>query len=188
MRRLSPGTITCLDESGVTGPVIGGISDPTYWVAGGSYWAYLWARAAAAQGPKVAVVGQSQFMDSPDREAGVSMLDWTNGHGTAKYWINRLIIESVSLGDLFVETSIDTTRVHAQGYVRHGAGGKWSVLLINKQNANSTVTVAGAVSARVVDERSNEGPPRTETLAGGRVTLGPFATAVVDVDKHAAQW
>ena len=186
MHRLSPGTITCLDESGVTGPMIGGISDPTYWVAGGSYWAYLWAKAAAAQGPNVAVVGQSQYMDSPDREAGVTMLDWTNGNGTAKYWINRLIIESVSLGDLFVETSIDSTRVHAQGYVHGGAGGSWRVLLINKQNANSTVTVAGAVSARVVDERSNQGPPRTESLFGGRVTLGPFATAVVSVNKHAA--
>ena len=83
--RLSPGTITCLDEAGVTGPIIGGIDDPTYWLAGGSYWAYLWARAAAAQGRNVAVVGQSQFMDSPDREAGVSMLDWRSGNGTAKY-------------------------------------------------------------------------------------------------------
>ena len=103
-----------------------------------------------------------------------------------------MIIESVSLGDLFVETSIDSTgagrfdlKVHAQGFVHGGAEGSWRVLLINKQNANSTVTVAGAVSARVVDERSNEGPPRTESLVGGQITLGPFATAIVSVNKHA---
>ena len=34
----------------------------------------------------------------------------------------------------------------------------------------------------------NEGPPRAETLVGGQVTLGPFATAVVGAGKHAAQW
>ena len=75
-----------------------------------------------AQGRNVGVVGQSQFMDSPDREPGVSMMDWSTGNGTAKYWINRLVIESVALGDVFVETTITSPRVHAQGYV-HGGGG-----------------------------------------------------------------
>jgi hypothetical protein len=182
--RLSPHTITLLDESGVTGPLVGGIDAPTFWVAGGSYWAYLWARAAAAQGARVGVVGQSQFMDSPDREPGVSMMDWRNGNGTAKYWINRMVIEEVALGDLFVQTTIDTTKVYAQGFV-HVSDGSWRVLLINKQNAESTVTVADAVSARVVDGRSNEGEPRAEALHGGQITLAPFATAIVNVNKHA---
>jgi len=191
--RLSPGTITCLDECGVLGPNVGGqgwMGDPTFWVAGGSYWAYLWVRAAVAQGRNVGVVGQSQFMDSPDREPGVSMMDWSTGNGTAKYWINRLVIESVALGDVFVETTITSPRVHAQGYVHGGGGsggaggGRRRVLLINKQNANSTVTVAGAVSARVVDERTSQLPPRTEALAGGRIVLGPYATAIVSVGQQ----
>jgi len=40
--RLSPGTITCLRECGVLRPNVGGqgwMGDPTFWVAGGSYWA-----------------------------------------------------------------------------------------------------------------------------------------------------
>ena len=99
-----------------------------------------------------------------------------------------MIIESVSLGDLFVETHIDSTRVHAQGYVHGGGGGggggSWRVLLINKQNANSAVTVAGAFSAQVVDEQTFERPPRTEALVRGQIILGPFATAIVSVSKH----
>ena len=55
-----------------------------YWVASGAYWAYMWVRAAVTHGAAVGVVGQSQFVDSPDREPGVSMIDWTNGNGTAK--------------------------------------------------------------------------------------------------------
>jgi hypothetical protein len=49
------------------------------------YWAYLWARVAvSAYGSAVDVVGQSQYVDSPDREAGVAMMNWETGAGTAK--------------------------------------------------------------------------------------------------------
>ena len=63
-----------LDECGTTGPYFGGLDDPAYWVASGAYWAYFWARAATSATARVGVVGQSQFMDSPDREPGVTMM------------------------------------------------------------------------------------------------------------------
>eukprot|EP00041_Stephanoeca_diplocostata_P025211 m.655786 g.655786 ORF g.655786 m.655786 type:complete len:443 (+) comp22698_c0_seq27:1120-2448(+) len=58
--RLSPGTKTLLDECGTTGPMFGGLDDPTYWVASGAYWAYLWARAAVLYGDKVCPANVSQ--------------------------------------------------------------------------------------------------------------------------------
>jgi hypothetical protein len=73
---LQPGVRTMLDETGTLKPMAkGGLDDPLFWVASGSYWAYMWARGAAltqssTTNVNIPVVGQSQFMDSPDREPG----------------------------------------------------------------------------------------------------------------------
>ena len=179
--QLSPSTKTCLDEMGTMGPLFGGLDDPTYWVASGAYSAYFWVRAATKYGSKITVVGQSQFMDSPDREAGVTLMDWRTGNGTAKYWVTRLLIESVSLGDVFRPTFSSSSVVHAQGFTT--ADGARRVLLINKQNAPTAVTINGGVSARVVDEVSHQNPPRNVSLVGGVISLGPFSTAVVTLDQ-----
>ena len=105
-------------------------------------------------------------------------MDWRTGEGTAKYWVNRLLIESVSMGDAFRATSTNSSAVHAQGFTH---GHERRVLLVNKRNEVATVVVDGALTARVVDELTHQGPPREETLQGGAVTLRPFATAVVAV-------
>jgi len=144
----------------------------------------LWARVAVEQGSNVAVVGQSQYMDSPDREAGVTMMDWTSGNGTAKYWVNRLIIESVSLGDQFRSTVTASKTgpaapLFAQAYTHGGTSNR--VLLINKQNAPTTITIAGGTTARIVDSMSNQGPPRTVAMVAGVILLDAFATAIVTV-------
>lgn len=208
--RLSPGTRIMLDENGVMGPLFGGLDDPSYWVAGGAYWAYFWVRVATRFGSKVAAVGQSQFMDSPDREPGVTMMDWRNGNGTAKYWVTRLVIESVSLGDQFHPSSTSSPDLHAQGFTHFGtlsddgshggdrkskgsagagagagvsAGGK-RVLLINKKNAPVTVTIPAGVSALAVDDTTHQGPARTISIgADGVLQLGPYSTAVVTVSQ-----
>ena len=175
---LAPGTVTMLDECGTTGPIFDGLDDPTYWVASGAYWAYFWTRAAVRHGANVGVVGQSQFVDSADREPGVSMVDWTNGNGTAKYWVLRMVVEATALGDTFRKTAVNATQVFAQAFT-HGAEKR--VLLINKQNAPATVALAGADTARVVDEGTNQGPPREVVGLDGSILLAPFATAVVTV-------
>jgi hypothetical protein len=177
--RLAPGTVTMLDECGTLGPMLGGLADPTYWVASGAYWAYFWARTAVRHGANVGVVGQSQFVDSPDREAGVTMMDWTNGNGTAKYWVTRLIVESTAMGDVFRTTTVDAgAPVYAQAFT-HGTERR--VLFINKQNAPISVALAGAATARVVDALTNQSPPREEPSLNGSITLAPFATAIVTV-------
>jgi hypothetical protein len=98
-----PGINIALDESGtdMDGVLTGGVAppadNPRYWVAGGGYFAYLWSRALAL-GDTVAVVAQSQFMDAPGQEPSVTMLDWTTGLGTAKYWVNDLLLETYATG------------------------------------------------------------------------------------------
>lgn len=185
---LSPGTKTMLDENGLLGPLFGGLDDPSYWVAGGAYWAYFWARAAVRFGSKIAVVGQSQFMDSPDREPGVTMMDWRNGNGTAKYWVARLVIESVSLGDQFHPSASTSPNLYAQAFTHFAAGQVVSgakekrVLLINKKNAPAAVTVPGALSALAVDETTHQSPPRSVPIGtNGVLQLGAYSTAVVIV-------
>lgn len=179
--KLSPATKTFLDECGTTGPLFGGLTDPVYWVASGSYWAYLWARVAVSpRGSAVPVVGQSQFMDSPDREPGVTMMKWETGEGTTKYWVTRLVIESIKVGDAFHPSNSSSSALFAAGFT--GAQGFRRVLLINKQNVNTTVLVAGATSAAIVDEASNEKPARRVPLSG-QILLGPYATAVVDISS-----
>ena len=99
--------------------------------------------------------------------------------GTAKYWVTRLIVESTAMGDVFRKTSVDHShQLYAQAFT-HGVEKR--VLLINKQNALTTVALAGAGTARVVDEGTNQGPPREQASLGGTIVLGPFATAVVTV-------
>ena len=88
------------------------------------------------------------------------------------------MIESVELGDELRATSVNTSRVHALGFTHHRTR---RVLLINKGNSDATVTIDGATSARVVDERTHQGPPREETLSRSSLLLGPYATAVVQL-------
>ena len=42
---------------------------------------------------------QSQYMDAPGQEPSVSMLDWSTGRGTAKYWVNDLLLSSFTPGE-----------------------------------------------------------------------------------------
>jgi hypothetical protein len=83
------------------------------------------------------------------------------------------------MGDTFHNTTTSATdELFAVGYT-HAASAERRVLVINKRNANATVLIQGAVSARVVDEVTGEQPPRVLNASGGVIVLGPYATAVV---------
>lgn len=159
-------------------------------------------------GDVVKVVGQSQYMDSPDREvrcenvvimhmkadtlqAPVTMMNWVTGNGTAKYWINKLLIDEIQTGDIFMSTNVTgNDYLHAQAFLSktsfRGVGSPYpyirKVLLINKNNNNIDITFPGGWTdcvMLVVDSISNEGPPRTvECNHDNAVTLTPYATAI----------
>ena len=94
----------------------------------------------------------------------------------------RLVLEEVRVGTSeFRPTTVDSVAkpyLFAQGYL---TGATRKVLLINKQNANATVSIAGAFAARVVDRRTHQNPPREERELKNSITLRPYATAVVMV-------
>jgi hypothetical protein len=164
------------------------MSAPLYWVASGAGFVYLYLRTSALHTPGagVAVVGMSQLMDDVHREPGVTMIDWTNGKGTARYWALRLVREAVGPGDEFVVTGTSNAGVYAQAVTGAGGTGPKRVVVVNKQYTQATVTIEGAKGsscyALVVDASSGEDAPRRVACdANGAVLLGPYASAVVSM-------
>ena len=198
IQALSPGTRTYLDETGtdmdgVLGPGAPPANNPRYWVAAAGYWAYMWAR-AGNESRTVAQVGASQLMDGPGQEPSVSLLDWSTGLGTARFWVVRLVVESFALGDAIAPTAVVAAGgggggapppLFAMGFA--GGAGSRRLLLINKANAYANVTVGCAgggcacASIKAIDEGTGLGPARSDACPppGGALTLAPFATAVV---------
>ena len=113
----------------------------------------------------------------------VAMLNWTTGQGTAKYWISKLLIETVDIGhDQAVvtrTTDTDEKKIFCQGFVRSD-GRRW-VLLVNKRYAIIDVFLPGATDGRMltVDATSGFGPPIETKLSISHIVLNPFAVAVV---------
>ena len=119
----------------------------------------------------------------PDRELAVTMMDWRNCNGTAKYWTLQLLLDYTAIGDSFVTTAVNSSSVYAQGYLHSvGGGDERLVVLINKQDAPASVTVnmATACTADVVDTATNQDPPRRDTYPMVcTVNLGPYSIAIV---------
>ncbi len=180
---MAPGTKIMLDECGTIGP----IQDALYWTASAGYWAYFWARAAFAHAGAVTVVGQSQFMDSPDREPGVTMMDWNSGNGTQKYWALKIILDASEMGDLFRKTVLSPSSISEDLYAQawtHGPTLQRKLLLINKRSATVTVSLTGPATALIIDEETGFGPPRKDLCTAGKLVMSSFAVAIVDVQTY----
>jgi hypothetical protein len=211
--RLSPGTRTALDETGtdmdgVLGPGPPPGNNPRYWVASGAYFAYMFFRVAATS-PTVRVLGASQLMDAPGQEPSVTLLDWSTGAGTARFWVVKLLVDETAVGDEFAATTSTSTPasspaggdsaaavaadddgggVFAQAFTSPSDGAR-RLALVNKRHGWANVTVecgagCACVAALVVDEATGLQPARAgdacATAGGGvGVTLAPFATAVL---------
>ena len=188
---LSPSTRTVLDETGtdMDGVLAPGLPPPAnaprYWVASAGYWAYMFAR-ASNESATVAQVGASQLMDAPGQEPSVTLLDWSTGLGTARFWVIKLVLDSVALDDGIFATDVecagaDADALFAMAFATPDQNVK-HVLLINKRNAWATVTLGGGQcgAVRVIDEETGLNPARDDACgADGTVKLAPYATAVV---------
>lgn len=94
-------------------PLDGNLPD-IYWNAAGAMYAYIFGK-LAPQG--VEVLGQSQLAGSPKipewgiplpQYPSVSMLDWRTGLGNARYWVLKLLVENIAVGDTFYSTSVSS--------------------------------------------------------------------------------
>jgi hypothetical protein len=184
-KRLSPQTRTDTDELGAIsaddlsqnnpGHVVAPIP-PAYWNLAASLYAYLFIELSRLE---VEVIGESQLVGYPSQFPSVSMMNWEDNRPNARYWVLKLIRDSVGPGDRLVETKLGgegAENLSAQAYAT--ASGR-RLLLVNKRDWAAEVPVAAAQGALTVDVRSGEGPARSVAVASGKVRLEPFSVTVV---------
>jgi hypothetical protein len=181
-KRLAPQTKTDIDELGTILPTDNTPADivpptPAYWNLSGALYAYLYLQLARL---RIDVVGESQLVGFPSQYPSVSMVDWTTNQPNARFWVLKLIKDSFHPGDMMVETDlgVPTVALDAQAFITP-AGHK--LLLVNKSDLAVEVPLpdAGTASALTVDLQSGEGPARSVSPVGGKITLEPFAVTVV---------
>ena len=179
-RRLSPETKTDLDELGVILQSDNKPGDdvpppPVYWNACASLYSYLFIELSQMQ---IDVVGMSQLVGYPTQFPSVSMMDWTQNKPNARYWTLKLIKDSFHPGDRLVETQVGSGDVAGQAFVT--SAGR-SLLLVNKRNRSIDVSLPEGAwkSVQEVDQSTGDGPARSAQLLAGKITLGPFAVAVL---------
>jgi hypothetical protein len=179
-KRLSPRTKTDLDELGVILPTDNKAGDDVpppaaYWNLAGSLYAYLYIELSRMQ---IDLIGMSQMVGYPTQFPSVSMMDWRTNEPNARFWVLKLIKDSLHSGDQLVETSIGTGDVAAQAFLTPRGR---RLLLANKRNRTVEVELPDAdkAAARTVDEQTGDGPAWMVKPADGKITLEPFAVTVV---------
>jgi len=113
-----------------------------YWNAAASYYAYLFAQWSLLG---VDVLGESQFVGYPElaelnlapQYPSVAMVDWNSGNGTARYWILKLLLDELAVG----QGMMNTTVVPAPASVTNPFCGD----IINLANLTLACTTPGAV-------------------------------------------
>ena len=179
-KRLSPQTMTDLDELGVILPTDNKAGDnvpppAAYWNLAGALYADLFIELSRLE---IDVVGESQLIGYPTQFPSVSMMDWTNNQPNARFWVLKLIKDSFHPGDKLVETAFRSSDVSAQAFVT--SGGR-KLLLVNKRNRAIAVSLPDAdkATALEVDTDTGDNPARSVQLTAGAVKLEPFAVTLV---------
>jgi hypothetical protein len=182
-KRLSPETRTDLDELGVILPTDNTPEDKVappklYWNLAGSLYAYLFVQLSRLQ---IDVVGESQLIGYPTQFPSVSMMNWENNKPNARFWVLKLIKDSLHPGDTLVETKISgdgSDSVTAQAYITPGGR---KLLLANQRNREVEFKLPDADKASVltVDLETGDGPARSVKPVGGSIKLEPFAVTMV---------
>jgi hypothetical protein len=179
-KRLSPNTKTDLDELGVILPTDNKPGDDVpppaaYWNLAGALYADLFIELSRLQ---IDVVGESQLIGYPTQFPSVSMMDWVSNRPNARFWVLKLIKDSIHPGDKLVETKLKSDDLSAQAFV--SPGGR-RLLLVNKRNREQVVMVPDSETSKalVVDPDSANNPARSIELEKGAIHLRPFAVAVV---------
>jgi hypothetical protein len=113
----------------------------------------------------------------------VSLLNWTTGEGTAKYWTTKLLIDTADIdSDQAVVTNttdVGDTNIFSQAFV--GNNNRRWILIVNKRYASIDVLLTGCSGGRmqIINEASGFGPATEVALTSDRITLTAFAIAVV---------
>ena len=178
-KRLSPKTITTINE---IGSILGAETIPIpddYWNLSGATYAHLFLELTKIG---IDVAGESQLVGYPSQYPDVSMINWVNGNPNSRYWVLKLLIENFGKGDELASTSLEgNAAIDCQAFITK-KGRK--VLFINKRNKEVTVTLPPELkgsSFQSVDTSTRENKPAFSKISGNDITLKPFAVAVVDL-------
>jgi len=101
----------------------------------------------------------------PTQFPSVSMVNWTTGEGTARYWILKLLIDNFQGKNPFnlLQTSnSDVSDIYAQGFIT--SDGIKKLLVINKRFSSFSVSIPNFDIVQYVDETTGFGPYVTEYL------------------------
>ena len=184
-QRLSPETKTTIDEIGAISADDGEQAKPghvtktipnSYWNLAGAMYAYIHAELA---GLGVDVAGESQLVGYPTQFPSVSMVDWNTGQPNARFWVLKLLRDNLGPGDKLMETHGDNPYIYSLGFVSQD--GRHKLLLINKRDRPTEVSVRGAVGGeqRYADQGTALKPPASLKLISETVNLGGLAVAIV---------
>ena len=186
-KRLSPGTMTMINEIGAISADDGGQTQPghvtkpipnSYWNLCGAMYAWLFGELTNMG---IDVVGASQLVGYPTQFPSVSLVDWETGQPNARFRVLQLLKDSFGPGDKLVRTSQPGSLVYAQAFV--GRDNKRRVLLVNRRDRPMEITLpeAGGATMRVVDQTTGFQPASGTRLESDTVRLGGFAVAVVEL-------
>jgi hypothetical protein len=177
-RRLSPATITTINE---IGSIINAEPEkipPDYWNLSGALYAYIFLELSRMG---IDVAGESQLVGFPTQFPDVSMMNWKNGNPNARYWVLKIIHDHFGPGDNFVQTRVEGGAGELVAQAFYCKTGR-AILLINRRNQTVTFELPPAARGKAVeliDGSTGEEQPKKITLEGSTMQLKPFAVAVV---------
>lgn len=112
-RELAPGVRSYVDEVAILAPDPAGFIEPFgedrwWWNLQAAHYAYVYGELAALG---IDAIAGSQLTGYPGNAASIAMLDWTNGQGTAWYWVIKMFIDTLGSGrKRILPTEVDGTR------------------------------------------------------------------------------
>ena len=174
-KRLSPKTITTINEIGT---IIGANDNNIpveYWNLSGAMFAYVFLELTKLG---IEVAGESQLVGYPSQFPDVSMMNWENGKPNARYWILKLLKDNFGPGDKLVQTTFNGGDIIAQAFIT--SKGK-KILLINTRKKEITVKLPPGVKdgrAIFVDVDNSDGLEQTR-IKSNSITLKSFAVEVI---------
>ena len=179
-KRLSPKTITTINEIGT---IIGADSNDIpgeYWNLSGAMFAYVFLELTKLG---IEVAGESQLVGYPSQFPDVSMVNWENGKPNARYWVLKLLKDNFGPGDQLVRTTFTGQGIIAQAFI---TSEERKILLINPRKKEIKIKMPPGVkngTAIVVDVSTTGDHQEQVQITDNIIILKPFAVEVVTL-KH----
>jgi hypothetical protein len=177
-KRLSPGTITMINE---IGSILGFDLDKIpadYWNLSGAMYAYIFVELSRLG---IEVAGESQLVGFPTQFPDVSMVNWEDGFPNARYWTLKLLKDHIGPGDKLVETTLNSGADALLAQAFSGSRGNY-VLLINKRKRNLDFEIAGHPEIRSVDfggQFTGNGQTKIKDTGNAGIQLKPFSVTLL---------